>query len=81
MAYNDKDALFIDPREPRPAPPTPTPESLQVLPNANPGATTCSVCNRAVNVADLDGVGRCSICADGATPIPTRSPVDDEDGA
>lgn len=66
MAYGDDQALFVDPREPRPPSPSPAPDTLEVLPNADPtGVTVCRTCNRAVRATDVNGDGVCSICAGG----------------
>lgn len=68
MAYDDQDALFVDPRPLRPEPPQPPPDTLQSLPNANPEATTCHTCGRAVMTAHVDQDGNCSTCANLAPP-------------
>lgn len=73
MAYDDRDALFVDPRPPRPEPPQPPPDTLQAVPNSNPETTTCSTCGRAVMAAHVDADGNCSVCV--ATPVPAPAPI------
>lgn len=89
MAYDDQDALSIDPRPPRPAAPQPPSEALVAVPNANVEATSCCTCGRAVMVAHVDQDGNCSTCANLAppdtdaksypAPDPTPAPVEDKD--